>query len=479
MKKDSHALSLDMGTSKVKASIFDLNLNLIKNTSFPSNYSSVKDFIQTIEQNLLSILKNENISVITGDGTSGTFILIDEKGNPLTDPIMYNSEDLITFKEIYNSNTFKDLIDKFELFPASPIIKLYGLLKNPNLKQKTRWIIPLTTYVLYRFVKNIGEKWDSLEVDFSNALKLGVDVTRMDWNKEIFEKLNLPLEIFPKLVKSGTFMGEAISTLAKRLNLNNAIVMQGMTDGNAQALSAGAFEEYDLAINTGSTTSIKFVTNKIKKIKGMYYHIHPISGYLASAATDSGMYYDLFLKLINYDYAKAEKLSEMVKLEDTFIFLPPGQRDPFRIPNMGSTILNLWYKSYKYDIEYMKGIFLRSILNSISFLEQYYIEIIQKTFKKINNIFISGGFANSTLLNQIRANTFNTKIYIVEENVPLGALIPAIINMYNYNLAEIKRNIKIKNKYFPQEYQIEVYHKQYLIFKYSWSKLSNFYKNYH
>ena len=133
--------------------------------------------------------------------------------------------------------------------------------------------------------------WNDIQTDWTNSLKLGADITKShpEWIHSIFEEVKIASDfLLPQIVAPGTPMGAAESELAEKLGISNATICQGMTDGTAGSLTMGLLNPNDTGINVGSTTVPKIVVEKKEDLPihpAIYYHRHPIKGYLAGAAT--------------------------------------------------------------------------------------------------------------------------------------------------------------------------------------------------
>lgn len=451
-------IGIDLGTSSVKTEIYDDEGNLLKQghatIEKQDHRSWIKAISSAIPQEYLSSLYYDKI--ISADSTSGTILLVDKYGNPVYPPIMYYEKSPEHYERIKDLDSVKELKNKgVNISSTSPIVKILKI-KNemPQIYEKTRWILPPATWLLYKLVIPEGEEWRDLEIDYTNALKFGADITlsKPEWFKPLFEETGIELNKFPKITRCGKFIGEASSKFAGKLGLYKSKVYQGMTDGNAAALASGALEPGELTIYSGSTTVTKFVANELKTHPAIYYHKHPLKGYLASAATGltGGILSWFSEKIFNIETNEALEKAKMIDPGTEFLFFPPGDRSPFYNPKMSAVLAGI--KPINKDRDTIIGLVTRSIVLGIIFVENSLIKIFEELFgKTIKEVNLSGGGGKDRYWNTIRASIYGKPVYIYGEYIAIGALIPAILESGLYKDVKIvkKKFLRIIDKVNP------------------------------
>ncbi len=272
----------------------------------------------------------------------------------------------------------------------------------------------------------------------------------------------------------------ARSDYASILGLEGAEVYHGMTDGNASALAGGALKIGDTNIYTGSTTVPKFVTDKLIPHPALYYHIHPINGYLAGSATGfTGYILSWFTeKVFGIDINEAFNYISMVEPGSEYIFFPPGDRGPFYDALLNPAIIDI--KIYDDTHEKIIGRFLRSIVLGITLLEYTYIKLFEELFnRKISTVRLTGGGSRSRIWNIIRASIYEKNVEIFGDRVAVGAIIPVLIKNKIYtDISEIeKRFLKPLEIIEPDENLVKIYRAKMIREKYleKWGKLQELY----
>ncbi|MEZ0394157.1 MAG: FGGY-family carbohydrate kinase [Desulfurococcaceae archaeon] len=418
--------------------------------------------------------------IVAIDGTSGTFVPVDARGQPVHQPVMYYEKALEEHKEIARLPSAAELAKRgVSVDPGSPLAKLLSL-RRKGVLERARWIVPQATFIAYRLVLPEGAAWDHVETDYNNALKFGADITREPpaWFQEIYEEAGIPLELMPEIVEPGKYIGIASSRLAEALGLAGAEVYHGTTDGNAAALASGALAEGDCSISTGTTTVPKFVTGELRPHAAVYYHRHPIRGFLASAATSftGGFLSWLVEKVAGLTMEEADRLVEAVLGERVPAFLPPGDRSPFNDPSLRAALLGL--EVVEEPRGRVLGKLFLSVMLGVALLEDFYVRLFEELGRvKIGVVKMSGGTTRSGAWLRLRASIFGKPVVVYSERVGLGALIPAMLRGQLFrDVREIEElYLKVQRRAEPDPQLAAAYGGARKSFEAAWRSLANVY----
>jgi len=450
----AYIIGIDLGTSSVKIEIWDNDGNLLIRREVPINKQDHEEWVKALHNAIpVNYLLDHRIrKIVSADSTSGTMLLVDKYGNPVYRPIMYYEKDPVYYEKIKDLQSVNNLMRMgVDISPTSPIVKLLRIKnEHPDIYEKSRWIIPPTTWLLYKLVIPEGHEWSDIKIDYTNALKFGADITKdkPEWYKPLFEETGISLEKFPSITECGEFIGEGSSDIAKDTGLYKAEIYQGMTDGNAAALASGALDIGDTILYSGSTTVAKYVSDKMITSSSVYYHKHPLRGFLASTATGlTGGTLSWFIdKIFGTNIDEALEEAKKIEAGKEFLFFPPGDRSPFNDPYMGAAILSIW--PIINDRKTAIGIMTRSIVLGIIFLEKHLINSFEQIFNKnINEVNISGGGAKDYYWNKLRASVYGKQVKVYGGNIALGAVIPAILRSGIHTSIEYVRQKFIKPLY--------------------------------
>ncbi len=221
------------------------------------------------------------------DGTSGTILLADGNGSPLTPGLMYDDGRAVEETKRVNEAgaTMWATLGYNRMQVSWALPKLLWLLDHQRgLTARTR-LVHQADFINRRLV---GAE---VATDTSNALKTGVDLINERWPEEVFATLGVPGEFLPDVVRAGTFLGVVSAKAALQTGVPKGTpVIAGMTDGCAAQMGAGALSVGSWNSVLGTTLVFKGVTSElIKDPAGVVYsHRSPDGNWLPGGASSSG-----------------------------------------------------------------------------------------------------------------------------------------------------------------------------------------------
>ncbi len=315
-------LGIDLGTSGVKIAVINESREVIhsedkkyrRGVEFPNDW---RECCTKLIGNLEIGIKR-NILGISVDGTSGTLLACDKKGNPIGQAIPYyvNHKNK-KFLQSLNPKKEDTINSNNSLFKALYLINKYG--ESILLRHQADWI---TGWLI--------NDWSSGEA--GNNIKLGWDVTNKSWPSS-FEQFTW-LDALPSITESGSLLGYINYNLAKHLGLNETIqIFSGTTDSNAAVLAADLTQE-DGATILGSTIVIKRFVDSPLKGAGVTNHLIG-HRWLAGGASNAGC--KVLGKFFNDKDLKelSNQINPKIDSGITLIPLPStGERFPYNDPKM-------------------------------------------------------------------------------------------------------------------------------------------------
>jgi sugar (pentulose or hexulose) kinase len=236
---------------------------------------------------LAALPANCTVQSVAVDGTSGTVLLVDGGGRPLTPGLMYDDTRAVEETKRVNEAgaTVWAALGYNRMQASWALPKLLWLLDHRRgLAPGTR-LAHQTDFINRRLV---GAE---VATDTSNALKTGVDLINERWPGEVFAALGVPGEILPAVVRAGTSLGVVSAEAAKQTGIPKGTpVIAGMTDGCAAQIGAGALSVGSWNSVLGTTLVLKGVTSDlIKDPAGVVYsHRSPDGNWLPGGASSSG-----------------------------------------------------------------------------------------------------------------------------------------------------------------------------------------------
>ena len=243
--------------------------------------------VATASREALREVAPGSVRGVAVDATSGTVLLVDQRGDPLTPGLMYDdtraTDDLERVNQAGDA-VWRDLGYQ-RMQPAWALPKLLWLLReHPDLVPNAR-LAHQNDFINSRLV---GQ---SVPTDLSNALKTGADLIHESWPEDVLDMLGVPASILPALVRPGTAIGTVCPGAAEASGIPAGTpVISGATDGCAAQLGAGALSVGSWNSVLGTTLVLKGVTRELIRdpLGVVYSHKAPNGNWLPGGASSTG-----------------------------------------------------------------------------------------------------------------------------------------------------------------------------------------------
>tara|TARA_R110002049_G_scaffold101597_1_gene246642 strand:- start:549 stop:1790 length:1242 start_codon:yes stop_codon:yes gene_type:complete len=270
-------IGVDLGTSGVRAAAISENIGAIARSSRPIAIETRRDpnrlFFVVMEVLAdLATRVRQPIEALAICGTSGSFVPLDQHGNPSGPIVLYS--DKAAASAVTTVAAYADPSSPVH-GPNSPLAKISG-------SQCAQFAFEAD------FVagKLMGAR---IPTDANNALKAGGDPMSLTWPRWT-EVCTRNLTRFPKIVAAGTALGNLSKAVQVELGFQNApIICAGTTDGCAAALAAGLHTPGDAVTSLGSTLILKVISSIpiVSTPHGIYSH-RLLDTWLVGGASNAG-----------------------------------------------------------------------------------------------------------------------------------------------------------------------------------------------
>lgn len=273
------------------------------------------------------------------DGTSGTILLADDRGTPLTPGLMYDDGRAAGQAPAVNAAgaaVWQELGYR-SMQPSWALPKLVSLLESdPGLRTGTRLLhqVDLVTWRL------AGHQVAS---DASHALKTGYHLVEERWPQEVMAELGVPEGLLPDVVRPGSVLGGVCAEAAAATGIpEGTAVVAGMTDGCAAQIGAGALAPGAWNSVLGTTLVLKGASpHLVRDPAGVVYcHRGPGGTWLPGGASSSGA----GALSRHFPGADLDALTAQAEVLDPDAVAYPlvstgGERFPFRAPDAAPFVL--------------------------------------------------------------------------------------------------------------------------------------------
>jgi sugar (pentulose or hexulose) kinase len=291
-------LGLDLGTQSVRAMAVSASGVVLGSGSHPltshrdgplheQNPEDWWNAIAAACRAAVADVTPETIRGVAVDGTSGTILLVDRSGKPLTPGLMYDDTRAVEeARQVNNAGAaIWASLGYYRMQPSWALPKLLWLVRAyPNLIPAAR-LAHQTDFINWQLIGH------EIPTDMSTVLKTGYDLIKESWPHEVLAMLGVPEEILPVVVLAGTQLGTVCAEAAAVTGIPQGTpVSAGMTDGCAAQIGAGALSIGSWNSVLGTTLVLKGVTEHlIRDPDGVVYsHRSPDGGWLPGGASSTG-----------------------------------------------------------------------------------------------------------------------------------------------------------------------------------------------
>ncbi|MBB4715206.1 sugar (pentulose or hexulose) kinase [Streptomyces luteogriseus] len=332
-------------------------------------------------------------------GTSGTVLLTDGSGRPVSPALMYD-----------------DGRAKTEAARA----------REAGLAVQDTWALPKALWLLGEYgggSLRLAHQPDLVvsrltgqppPADSSHALKTGYDLDGDRWPQAALAGLGVPDSLLPSVVRPGTRLGEVSSAGSDATGIPAGTpVLAGMTDGCAAQIASGALRPGSWNSVLGTTLVLKGAArDPVRDPAGVVYnHRAPDGTWLPGGASSVGAG-ALTARFPDADPAGMDARAAAYEPSRAVAYplVSPGERFPFRAPEATALVLgdpaedaDLW----------------AALLQGVGFAERLCLDYLHHLGAPLDGpLTFTGGGARSPYWNQLRADILGRPARVPEQTEP-------------------------------------------------------------
>jgi sugar (pentulose or hexulose) kinase len=345
--------------------------------------------------------------------TSGTFVLVNDRGQPLTPGIMYDDRrlaDETLVPEVLETGAA--LWSRLALRPQGtwPLVKLLALHRAGD------WPAGAVVehqgdFVLHRLA---GAR---LATDSAQALKSGADIQALTWPTGVFEELGLPVQAFPEIVLPGSPIGHVGKAAAKATGLaTGTALFAGATDGCCAQFGAGAVSPGDWNSVLGTTLVVKGVSRQLLRdpAGAVYSHRAPHADcWLPGGASSTGA--RIIARYFGGADIAALPSDKASAAPVCFPLLDRGERFPFCAPEATGFLVHdggrLSLDAAAATLE--RSRFFDAIALGLALVERLCYDALQLAgAQPPGSVRFTGGGSSNALWNQLRCDVLGTEVLV-------------------------------------------------------------------
>jgi sugar (pentulose or hexulose) kinase len=335
--------------------------------------------------------------------TSGTILLVDAAGAPLTPALMY--DDARAGAQARRAADAGSALGH-AMGAGWGLPKLLWLLDDdPGLAAGGARLAHQPDVVTRRLAGH------EVAADASHALKSGYDVEGECWPRDLLDALGVAPDMLPAVVRAGSQLGVVCEDAAAQTGLPAGTpVVAGMTDGCAAQLAAGALRAGDWNSVLGTTLVLKGVSSqRLRDPSGVLYcHRSPDGGWLPGGACSSGAgvlaerFADRDLDELG-DRAQAHERDAPL----AYPLVGRGERFPFDAPAAQAFMLGE---------PAGEGEHFAALLQGLAYVERLCLDYVSLLGGVVDGeLSLTGGATRSRYLCQLRADVLGRPVSLPEQ----------------------------------------------------------------
>lgn len=336
--------------------------------------------------------------------TSGTILLTDAAGRPLTPALMYDDRRAGAERVNEVGAAVWERLGYRRMQPNWALPKLLWLLRDAPAGAQ---VAHQSDFVNRRLVGR------DVATDLSNALKTGVDLIEERWPAEVLDLV--PAGMLPEVVRPGARLGEVCAAAADETGIPAGTpVIAGTTDGCAAQLGAGATRIGSWNSVLGTTLVLKGATKELlhDPLGVVYSHRAPDGSWLPGGASSTGagtLTRDLPGRDLDALSTQAAARSGGRRAV-TYPLVSRGERFPFDAPDAETFTLG----EPSDDVERYVAILLGA-----AFVERLCFDYLDLLGAPVDGeIILTGGATRSAYWTQLRADVLGRPVTLRENAEP-------------------------------------------------------------
>lgn len=437
----STILSIDVGTSSLKAVVIDSSGNMLGtarngyDTRIPRGgwaEQSPGDWLsalQTALRDLAQKLDLEDVSALVFTGQMSAGLLVDRDAEPLTPCLIWSDHRAGTEAAATAKAFGADALHRLTGNPPSPTYtgpKLAWFNENMPQDRAAAFLQPkdwMIAQLTGRFV-----------TDPSDASCTGLfDLKSGEWSRDLFDVYGIAYELAPEVLASTALAGELSDGPARALGLKAGLpVVVGGGDGPVAGAGAGTLAGGDASASLGTSAWVSFATDAPACDPGSglstYAHVVPGLALETGSMQSAGASLEWAAKLFDTDPASfARRALAVIPNPDAPIFLPylQGERTPHWINHAAGSFLGLGRRHDAGDMS-------RAILEGVLFQLRTILQVFEARGQVVDELTYSGDFGSGDGFAVLMANTLSRPVRALagaEHTTALGAAMIAFLGL--------------------------------------------------
>ncbi len=455
-------IGVDLGSTNIKATLYDEKLHLIDRMSRPVEYIRENGFVEfdTTEYchtlvDLLEQMLHANsvhaVKHIAFTGQAESLVVLDGTGKPLINAISWmderSVEECAVLSQQFTQAECEEVTGQQAVLPTWPATKILWLKNHqPEIFEKAATYMLLKDYVVYYLT---GVMLSDMSIA---TFSFYFDIYHKCYWKKMLDAIGISVEKLPPLAEPCTVAGRLCSELAEKLGLTGQPEINiGTLDHFTGMIGTGNIAPGGITLSTGTVMAMTAMAEEpVARNTGiaMHYGFRPDTHVMLPVVESGGVSLEWFRKTCMPDVSY-DTMNEVLasRGRNKLIFLPylVGTNAPEFDTDATGVFWGLRQEHDVYDMAH-------AVMEGVAFVLRKNCEAITEKGTKLNSIVATGGGAKSDIWCQLQADITGLPILIPEEKEAacLGAaIIAAVADGAIPDLETAAGQIKIKKRFEP------------------------------
>ena len=454
-------IGVDLGSTNLKAALYDANLTCIDQKSLPVDYIRQGELIEFDGEkyfdDLVTILgqltQNHpgQITQIAFTGQAESLLCLDGEGKPLCNAISWmderSMEECEMIEKQFSSRQYHRITGQQAVLPTWPATKILWLKRNkPELFEKIATFILLKDYIVYRLTGRMCADMSIATFTFY------FDIYGKCYWKQMLSAIGIDETKLPPLAEPCTVIGNLTEDVARATGMTTQTQINiGTLDHFAGMIGTGNTAPGGMNLSTGTTMVLTAMTDGIPDPDcdlALHYGFLPDTYIMLPVMESGGVCLDWFRRtcLNNMDYDTLNK-ELLAAPESKLLFLPylVGTNAPEFDREATGVFFGLRQEHTAIQMA-------KAVMEGVCFVLRKNVEDILAKGTKISGIVATGGGAKSDVWCQLQADITGLPVEVpaVTEAGCLGAAMTAAWKAGQYkSLEEAAKDVKIVRRYEP------------------------------
>ena len=497
-----HLLGIDLGTSGLKAAIFDLDGELLglgratnKYVASPAGWAEQDPrtwwagCCEAVQIALAQAdLKVADVVAVGVCGFHHCPVFLDAEGIPVRPTIVTHDDRLgKSLADLGQSGVLEDVVrisgSRVMTGHFPPIYQLVRT-RDPRALERTRWILLAKDYLRFQLTGQIGT--ELCDATGTNLIAM----PEQDWSAALCSLLQVPRHKLPEIGRSSQLAGYVTPEAARATGLEPGTpVVYGGGDSHCALVGLGVIGSGEAGLLLGSNSTLRAsfggLVKPLQEMVWIQQHVAP-RRFTVSASSMAGSSVLSWFRGICFEdeqeeaaaYRKLELLAASAPAGcDGLLFHPYlfGERSPFYNPEARGAFLAIRHWHGKEHL-------IRSIMEGVAFSIANCMDAIQAIAHKRGeqvNVLRTGksGGSQLTVWRQIIADALDHALDVADVDEPgcLGAALLAGVGVGHYENLEsaIQGTVQITTRSLPDPARVALYRDQRSVFNETYHALES------